>query len=562
MASPALQTDFSKRSEPADPRLRENRRALQVFAQLRPPAVEQALMPNTSISSALAFGLFTTLTAVASGCSAFDAAGDEGAGTSLPGRENGPSGANGETPKAPPLGGPADASELTNELGVFVASSGSRTGAGTRDRPIDTIQAAIDLAKRVGKRVYVCGGTYEEAITVADSISIIGGLDCRANEWRSGGPITRIVSPSSPAMRAADIGSPTRIEGIELVAPNAGAPSQSSIGLIVANCRGLVIARSSIIAGDAAKGDDGVEGAKLAQPLSADGRNLVDAAECPNAICIPTWSLSVPGGVNVCDGVRVAESGGAGGTGGAWRVVNEISRFAFVLYAADTAPRPPIDRSGAAGADGVDGAPADVMGITLGGYAPGHGHDGTDGAPGKGGRGGSGHSPDPQVEANAPGVKGVWRGWSGASGGAGGCPGLAGSAGKGGGASIAALLVESVVTFDSVTLTSGRGGAGGLGTFGSAPTGGGNPGSDAGFAFLTHPAHGGRGGLSGVSTNGSSGPSIAIAHVGPKPTLQGTFKLVPGVGGASIPPRDRADLGIIKTIPSTPAGTSADIFGG
>lgn len=517
-------------------------------------------MPNKSISSTLVFGLLTTLTAVASGCSVFDAAEDDAAGPSLPGRQNGENGAEGEAPKAPPVGGPADTSELTNELGVFVANTGSRTAAGTRERPIDTIQAAIDLAKRVGKRVYVCGGTYEEAITVVDSISIIGGLDCTANEWRNGGPVTRIVSPTSPAMHASDIVSPTRIEGIELVAPDATAPSQSSIGLLIGNSRGLVIARSTIIAGDAAKGEDGTEGAGIAQTVAADGKNLVDAAECPNSICNPSWGLEVAGGANVCDGVHVAESGGAGGRGGAWRVVNDVSRFNFVVYAADTGTRPPIERSGAAGTDGVDGAVADAPGVTLGGYAPGNGHDGTDGEPGKGGRGGGGHSPDPKIDANAPGVQGVWRGWSGASGGAGGCAGLAGTAGKGGGASIAALLVESLVTFDGVTLTSGHGGDAGLGTFGGAPTGGGNPGSDGNFPFLTHPAHGGRGGLSGISTNGSSGPSIAIAHVGPKPNLQGAFKLVPGTGGAAIPQRDRADLGINKTIPATPAGASADIY--
>jgi len=517
-------------------------------------------MSNESISSALLFGLLTTVTAVASGCSTFGADDDSAPAASLPGRDPAP-GSEAQGPKAPPVGGPADASELTNALGVFVAIRGNPAADATREHPITSIQAAIDLARRVGKRVYVCGGTYEEAITVADSISVIGGLDCTANEWRSGGPVTRIASPSSPAMRATDIVSPTRIEGIDLVAPNATAPSQSSIGLLVVNSLGLVVARTAITAGDAAKGDDGVEGAQLAQPLAADGRNIVDARECPNAICNPAWELSVPGGVNVCDGVRVAESGGAGGSGGAWRIVNDVARFRFVLYAANTAPRPPIDRSGAAGVDGVDGAIAGGLRVTLDGYAPSDGHAGTDGAPGKGGRGGSGHSPDPQIDANAPGVQGVWRGWSGASGGAGGCPGLAGTPGKGGGASVAALLVESPITLDGATLVSARGGDAGLGTFGGTPTGGGNQGSDAGFAFLTHPAHGGRGGMSGVSTNGSSGPSIAIAHVGPKPIMQGASKLTPGSGGAAVAERSRTDVGLTKTIPATPAGVSTDFYG-
>lgn len=518
-------------------------------------------MPNSSISSAILLGLLTSITALASGCGAFGTDDDDGSSNkALPARDPG---AGGDTPKAPPVGGPADTSELTNALGVFVAKNGDPAANATREHPITSIQAAIDLAKRAGKRVYVCGGTYTEAITMADSISLIGGLDCTANEWRTGGPVTRIEAPTSPAMRASDITSPTRIEGIELLAPNAAAPSASSIGLIAVHAPALVIARASIIAGNAAKGEDGNDGAQLTQSdTAARGQNLLAASECPGEKCTPAWGARASGGVNLCDGApeHIAESGGAGGIGGVYRVVNDISRFNFVLYDPNSGPVPPIDRSSAAGLDGKDGNGGEGGAISRDGYVPADGRSGTDGAPGKGGRGGSGHSPDPAVDANSPSVRGVWRGWSGAGGGAGGCPGLAGGAGKGGGASIAALLVDSPVTFDGVTLTSGRGGDAGLGTFGSTPTAGGAGGFDNNFPFLTHPAHGGRGGAAGTSGNGSSGPSIAIAHIGPAPKVQAGSRLVPSAGGAPIEARSRTDVfGLTKTIPATAPGISSQI---
>ncbi len=515
-------------------------------------------MPNTSLSSAILLGLLTGSTALASGCGVFGT--DDDATSSdkaLPARDPG---AGGDAPKAPPVGGPADTSELTNALGVFVATSGDPAANATREHPIRNIQAAIDLAKRAGKRVYVCGGTYAEAITMADSISLIGGLDCTANEWRTGGPVTRIESPTSPAMRASDVTSPTRIEGIELVAPNGAAPSASSVGLIAVRAAGLVIAHASIIAGNAAKGEDGSDGGQLTQSdTAARGQSLLPASECPGEKCTPAWGARASGGVNLCDGApeHIAESGSAGGIGGVYRVVNDISRFNFVPYDPNSGPVPPIDRSGAPGLDGNDGAGGERGAFSREGYVPADGRSGTDGVPGKGGRGGSGHSPDPAVDANSPSVRGVWRGWSGAGGGAGGCPGLAGGAGKGGGASIAALLVDSPVTFDGVALVSGRGGDAGLGTFGSTPTAGGAPGFDNDFPFLGHPAHGGRGGAAGTSGNGSSGPSIAVAHVGPAPRVQAGSKLVPGAGGASIDARSRTDaFGITKTIPATPPGLS------
>ena len=70
-------------------------------------------------------------------------------------------------PKAPIVTGTPDASEFNENFGVFVAPSGIAGAAGTRKQPLASIQAGIDLGKSLGKRVYVCGGTFRESLVTA-----------------------------------------------------------------------------------------------------------------------------------------------------------------------------------------------------------------------------------------------------------------------------------------------------------------------------------------------------------------------------------------------------------
>src|SRR6185503_14719966 len=106
---------------------------------------------------------------------------------------------------------------------------------------------------------------------------------------------------------ANDITAPTRLEGLEIVAPNATAPSASSIGLIADHAGGVVVARSRITAGNAMNGVDGVEGIQLTNALTARGAAIPGATQC----------LKVAG--NACkldmfDVYWVMPAGGAGGT--------------------------------------------------------------------------------------------------------------------------------------------------------------------------------------------------------------------------------------------------------
>jgi len=483
-----------------------------------------------------------------------------------------------ELPKAPPVGGPANASELTNALGVFVANRGSDAADGTRERPLARIQPAIDLAKMVGKRVYVCAGTYLEALVVADSISIVGGLDCSGDTWKTGTGFSRVDAPASPAVSASNIASPTRLEGLDIIAPSATTPSGSSLGLIADKAGALVVARSKITAGNAMKGDDGVEGIQLANGPYTGGAFIPAAVNCaspspglPYCSSFGTPPAGGAGGINTCLGAPgfVMQAGGAGGTGGLYDVktvvVDGVPKLDFVALPNAEAKAAPPGRTGAAGVDSPDGlAPPAIGTFSMTGYSPADGNSGTNGAGGSGGSGGDGQSPGVNLQATPANAR--FRGWGGGGGGAGGCPGLAGSAGKGGGASIAALLLGSPVTFDGVQLVAGNGGDAGHGTLGSTPLPGG-PRENPQIPTMQNPelaqtvGHvGGRGGAAGVSTNGSSGPSAGIAHAGAAPKLMGDTKMMPGQGGVAIAVQTRTDLGITKTVPATATGVSKDVL--
>ena len=477
-----------------------------------------------------------------------------------------------EAPKAPIVTGTPDKRELTEEFGVFVAPSGRAENPGTTAFPLNTIQAGIELGKRVGKRVYVCTGTYPEALVLADSISIIGGLECTGGGWRFGAPRTRIEAPSSPAIRAKNIASTTRLEGLDVSSPNATAASGSSIGVFADHAAGLVIAGSRITAGDGANGVDGREGTQLTQSGSADGESTVGEAECINNVTCTKQAVAALypwlkprgglGGTGTCAGAPGHDggAGGYGGSGGLFAPVQSGPTYVWHYYAEaqGMAPEYGLNQVGRAGAAGANGTPSDGS-LSADGYAATHGVAGTDGAPGAGGYGGRGSNPikDPgQVRFDA-----VWRGAGGPGGGAGGCPGLAGTAGTGGGASIAVALVDSPVVLDGTQLAAGRAGSGGRGSFGSDPTAGGRAGENRTSATVNAAGPGGNGGVAGISTNGGNGPSVGVLHSGAAPIVKSGSKITPGPTASSIDARTHQDtLGTAKTIPASPAGISKDIL--
>jgi len=485
--------------------------------------------------------------------------------------DRGAGGAQEEGPKAAPVPRTPGPGELTEAFGFFVALTGKDTNDGSRVAPFASIQHAITSGKKAGKRVYVCNGTYRETLTLGDSISIIGGLDCANGSWKYGGSRARVEAPRSPAVVAKGVTSPTRIDGLDIVAPDATEAGASSIGLLADHSTALTIAGSTINAGNGANGVAGADAVQLTldAAAAAGGASLADARCMLNSTCDAVggapfmWAKpnGAAGGVSTCSGAagHDGQSGGAGGSGGLFITSGTVQLgFSFGYYGslAANAPSSGEDRPrtvAGAGVDGTNGKPVGTL--TPDGYVGMSGGAGTDGAPGNGGSGGRG-SP-PRTRALFAGD--VWRGLSGPGGGAGGCPGLAGMPGGGGGASIALALIESPVVVEGSQLIAAAGGAGGLGTFGSDPTEGGLAGTNLSVDVNDAARDGGRGGAPGSSANGTSGPSFGILVVGAPASLIGTSKVTAGDGGRALPLASRTDdFGNVRTIPSSPAGLSKE----
>lgn len=501
--------------------------------------------------------------ALATGCGVFGTSADEAAPAAAqpapapPPRKDEPG-----PPKPPSLQGTPTESDLVESRGVFVTEKGSDDGDGTRLRPFGSIAKGIAQGRASGKHVYVCQGTFHEAITLEDGIAVIGGLDCsRAEEWKAGAGRSRLEAPASPAVRAANVTSPTRFERFEVIAPDAAQPSGSSIAFIADKSPGLTIADSRIVAGNGASGKPGTEGIQLVQTGLIDGVAGIAAGpycqlhanRCE--LNLYTAVNGPRGGRSTCSGAagHDGEPGGNGGSGGVYQSQNGLLGYSWQVYtgvgATPSGALPGGPGSGAAGSAGQNGASANGVGaLGADGYAPADGTKGTDGEPGKGGSGTAGTAP----LANPSLYRGeIWSGEEGSGGGAGGCPGLAGTPGKGGGASIALLLVESPIAISQSEIRSAGGGAGGRGSLGSTPTPGG--------AGAKGAANGGNGGASGVSGSGGGGPSFAIAHTGGAPKLASTTAKA-GHGGAGVPEETTTDaLGNAKTLPASAAGATEDV---
>ena len=455
-----------------------------------------------------------------------------------------------EAPPPEPVTGVPGENELTEQFGVFVVEGGAQGAPGTRAEPLGSVQAAIDKAKANFRRVYVCAGTFNEALTMVSGVSVIGGYGCASSKWSPSDKRTRVVAPTSPALQARNIDRPTRIDGLDVVAPAGTADARSSIAFIAEKASSLAVARSEFRAGPGANGAPGTTPAAATHTASPNGAGHipeVDPCSLPGvavASCIANGPAPRPGpagGVATCSAGPQPEAGGAGGGGAVFK--NVANTWTLQLTGAARGVR-----TGAAGADGARGASAAAGTISAGGFTPGDGTKGGDGGAGFGGSGGAA-----LVEIRWPLRDSEWR-WAstGGSGGAGGCAGLAGTPGTGGGASIALISVDSsAMKLEAVALIAAAGGDGAPGTFGSEPSDGGAFG-----ASLTTPAAepGGRGGRAGISGSGAGGPSIALAHTGGAPA-QLQVKLERAAGGRGVSEMSAG----AETIPASTAGEGADI---
>ena len=83
---------------------------------------------------------------------------------------------------------------VDDRYGVFVSAGGSDTaGLGTKASPYKTVTKGPTAAQ--GKNVYVCAGTYAEAVTIEgtlDGARLFGGFDCVGWSYSASTRETRI----------------------------------------------------------------------------------------------------------------------------------------------------------------------------------------------------------------------------------------------------------------------------------------------------------------------------------------------------------------------------------
>lgn len=427
---------------------------------------------------------------------------------------------------------------VRDECGVFVNEAAPMGGDGTKMAPFKTLSEAAKTGRSI---VFVCAATYSELETVAlaDGVSVHGGFEsCPPDgDWVWGdGKRAVINGPAGAPVMKISMGE-NRLEGLELVAPDAVALGTSAIALVV-DSAAVDLVDVHLLAGKGAAGEDGATPSETpAMGASADPNS-------PTAACVVGTITGGKGAVTVCpDG---SSQGGDGGKGGTVPSNNgEPGQDGTPL----PAENPEGDGLGGAvnamtgvcanGADGQDGqlgesgaGGAEKGTLTVDGIAGGDGLDGKAGVRGQGGGGGGGSKAG--VFCGMPLKEGA--GASGGGGGAGGCGGKGGTGGRAGGSSIGIISLGSTFTFSGVlvqTAGGGAGGDGGSGVPGALGGSGATGGAKSGGTSMAgcRGGNGGYGGNGGSGGGGRGGHSIGIAFEGEAPNVEAGITVEAGAAG-------------------------------
>lgn len=449
---------------------------------------------------------------------------------------------------------------------VFVAPTGSDSGAGTADEPLRTLAKAVAAAADNDKSVYVCNGEYAENVRIERAVRVFGGYDC-ANGWRRV-PDRAVVAPASGVPLAiVGVAGPVVVDRLSLRAPN-GDPAlhgSSSVAASVVRSTGVVFRRSVLRAGDGVAGADGPapDAPSTTQPLAAGGDSpgpttcvgtlngqplqgspaacfvVYKGGRGTRWLCPDGFAQGGDGGDGGNIALGVKPSPGRGGTPG--------SLFAQITK----------------GADGVPGA-ASLLAfgrIEVGGYvASNAGDSGKPGRSGSAGIGGDGG----QSLGRGDLVTTFGVGGGGGAGGHPGCGGNGGKAGGGGGGSFAVISDDSHVRIESSLLEAGRGGDGGAGSEGTPGQAGGEGGPGGAGTHAPDTTgkagqRGGDGGHGGAGGPGGGGPSVGIAWTSVPPSLEAVTFVVgtPGRGGVSSA-RIGAQGVVAEIHPPVPSGDAGE----
>lgn len=405
---------------------------------------------------------------------------------------------------------------------TFVATSGTDSAAcGTMAAPCKTIQYGIDKTS-AGNYVLVAGGTYPEAITLKNGVSVYGGYS--AADWsRSTSNAVTVTgaldSGHGWAVRGTNISAETILNQITFVAPAATSAGASSVGIACTTCNGLHVAYATVQAKAGQAGTNGTAGNSGSVGMSGgtgasgNGRSAGSGGSRTCSFGTPPrggnggegggWHLTSCGsrrGSNGSAGASWSPASGGGGAGGEYKK----GLTCQVGGSAKNGGNGGGGSTGTAGTNGGPGARPSISANRLTGGVGANGLNGTHGSAGGGGGGGAGNF--------------TYTGGGGGGGGAGGCAGRLGTGGMGGGGSVGVLLQSSpsakVANTIISTSNAGKGGNGGSGGSGAVGAGGGSgvySGSDGRGGNGGSGGNGGRGGHGG---GGAGGDSVCILTYG------------------------------------------------
>jgi hypothetical protein len=413
---------------------------------------------------------------------------------------------------------------------VFVASSGSDTGTGSKANPFATVQKGVTVASTLGQDVYISGGTFARVVmpTTADGVGLYGGYS--PADWSrtlTAEPTTIAGSPDALLLDGAT-GVVVQLLGLN----GTRGFSASAYGLRALNGSSVALERTATTAGPGGVGSNGAGFGTRAAPGgtgSNGGNGNCDGAgggggsggtAAFGAGAGGSGGNGINGGNGTNGGfggsVFGGPLGGAGGPGG--------STSGNALTGGKNGGRGLDGASGSSGQGGSGGQNSlAAAGSDWSGFGGGFGTAGRGGAGGGGGGGGGGQNDFLAISGG---------GGGGAGGGGGGAGGAGGNPGGAGGGSFGAYLTggTTLLVLDGSSLQSGTGGAGGaggpgqLGGFGGAP---GNPGQTTNNADCNdeigwggNGGFGGTGGQGGGGGGGAGGPAAGIFRLNsPEPLV-------------------------------------------
>ena len=390
---------------------------------------------------------------------------------------------------------------VVDGVGVFVSPTGKDGARGTKADPLRSIADGVAKASADRKpRVYVCEGTYDAAVTLAEGVSIFGGLSCA---WALTGAKPRLAPAKGIALRVTKVTSAIVVEDFEIAgSADPNTPSDSAIAVFVSDSGPITLRRVKLSAGAATPGSNGTKRSNYAGSAAATGGNANGALAGQGASCSCMDATTSKGGNGAAgNGADVSAGGAMPPVGAANSGSSNLTTCGEGTVGTNGAAKPA-------------GASTSVPGsLSAQGWStPNSMINAPNGNPAQGGGGGGAKT---QGGTNA-----------GGGGGCGGCGGAGGVSAQSGGSSFALLAFNSSIVVEGGALISGAGGAGGTGGAGQD----GEPGGGVG----TGACNGGPGGAGAGGTGGSGGAgghSAPIGFVGTEPHVTGAT-LTPGMKGA------------------------------